>query len=327
MVTNEPVIANLRVGLLLEVLDKLAENTALKYVRRTYPHAVVVTAAIDDLKVCSAPSLEKDIILLARINFVGTTSVEVGIRLEQEGDPGCHLGSCYFTMVARQSSEEGQITLPPLRLESATDRRRADRAEGRRLQRKESKIFAAPSQQEWEHMASIHALRAHVPHRALFAGPLTVSTWERTYPEQENVPQSIFGGYIIHRAYVCAHLCAEMVADHRALLVAAHRINFYEPVRMGDKLHFLSRVRYTGSTSVVVETEIIRFSRDRKLSALSNTCAFTFVNVDHELRPRHVLPVIPESFIEDDHYLAEYRRHRIYLASRAALSLAARVTA
>jgi hypothetical protein len=33
MVIDEPVKANIRVGLLLEELDKLAEETALRYVR------------------------------------------------------------------------------------------------------------------------------------------------------------------------------------------------------------------------------------------------------------------------------------------------------
>src|SRR5512139_23401 len=47
MVLNEPIPANIRFGLLLEILDKVAEETAVNYVRRFYPEARVVTAAID----------------------------------------------------------------------------------------------------------------------------------------------------------------------------------------------------------------------------------------------------------------------------------------
>jgi len=44
-VLDEPLQGNLRFGLLLEVLDKVAEETALKYVNRYHPDARVVTAA------------------------------------------------------------------------------------------------------------------------------------------------------------------------------------------------------------------------------------------------------------------------------------------
>ena len=43
-----------------------------------------------------------------------------------------------------------------------------------------------------------------------------------------------------------------MIADHRALLVSSNRIDFYQPVRMGDKLHFVSQITYTGRTSIGV---------------------------------------------------------------------------
>jgi acyl-CoA hydrolase len=190
MVTDEAVKANLRVGLLLEVLDKLAEETALRFVRALHPEARVVTAAKN--------------LLLAR--------------------------------------------------------------------------------------------------------DLVVSGWERTYPEYENVPQKIFGGYVVHRAYMSAHICAEMVAGTSALLIACDRIDFYQPVRMGDKLHFVSGVTFTGRTSLSVETTITRISRDRKSTALSNTCVFTFMNVDPDLNLLPVPQIYPATFAEDERYLAGHRR-------------------
>jgi acyl-CoA hydrolase len=105
LLTDEPVRSNLRFGLLLEVLDKLAEDTALRYVRRSYPAGRVVTAAMDSMRVRGVPDETRDMILRARVNLVGKTSLEVGIRIEQPsgqaGEPVLHVGSCYFTMVAR----------------------------------------------------------------------------------------------------------------------------------------------------------------------------------------------------------------------------------
>ena len=88
---------------------------------------------------------------------------------------------------------------------------------------------------------------------------------------------------MIHHAYMYSHICAEMIADHRALLVSSSRIDFYQPVRMGDKLHFVSQITYTGRSSITVETSITRISRDRRMTALSNNCVFTFLNVNADL--------------------------------------------
>ena len=317
MVTDEPVRANIRVGLLLEVLDKLAEETALGYVRTYYPQARVVTAAMDDLEVRAAPDVERDIVLHARINLVGTSSMEVGVRLEQASDSVAaepiHLASCYFTMVARaiDGNVDRSLKLPPLSCQTETDLFRAQRASERRASRPRHSPPQHPTPEEYAMLFELHAKLDAGGGPFVLARDLVTSGWERTYPEHENVPQKIFGGYVVHRAYMYAHICAEMVADARALLVSTNRIDFYQPVRMGDKLHFVSRVTFTGKSSITVETAITRISRDRSVTALSNTCIFTFVNVDDRLRLMPVPEVYPTTYLEDARFLGAYRRSKL----------------
>jgi acyl-coenzyme A thioesterase 9 len=312
MVTDEPVRANIRVGLLLEFLDKLAERTALRYLRLAVPEARVVTAAMDDLSVLGAPDVERDLVFLARINFVGNTSMEVGIRIEQPFDgSSLHIASCYFTMAARL--EERGIPLPSLEYSSDEDKRRAGRAQERKRLRREPEQICMPTLSEYAMLQELHKQLETRPETGLRAAELLTSGWERTYPEYENVPQTIFGGYVIHRAYMYAHICAEMVADHRPLLVYSSRIDFLQPVRMGDKLHFVSRITYSGKTSLTVETSITRISRDRRMTALSNNCLFTFVNVDAELQRMPVPRVLSGSYSEDVRYLSAHRQHQQHL--------------
>lgn len=83
MVVGEPIRGNLRFGLTLELLDKLAEEAALAYVRRVDPSARVVTAAIDSIRVRRPADVGQDLSFLARLNYVGRSSMEVGIRVEQ----------------------------------------------------------------------------------------------------------------------------------------------------------------------------------------------------------------------------------------------------
>jgi acyl-coenzyme A thioesterase 9 len=338
LLTDEPVRSNLRFGLLLEVLDKLAEEAALRYVRRSYPAGRVVTAAMDSMRVRGVPDETRDMVLRARVNLVGTTSLEVGIRIEQPGEtpaaPVLHVASCYFTMVARLRDPDGagridagridagrignerSVPLPGLEYRSKLDRERAQRAQ---LRRESYRAYlnaaeAPPSADEYALLRRLHEAQEQPGANVLLASTLTAESWERTYLEHENVPHKIFGGYVAHRAYMIAHICSEMAATHRALLVSVDRINFHQPVRMGDKLHYVSRVAFTGRTSITVETSITRNSRDRKSAALSNVCTFTFVNVDPELNPMPVPLIYPTTYAEDARYLAGYRRHQAYRA-------------
>ena len=116
MIVDEPIQGNIRFGLLLEILDKVAEETALRYVTQFYPNARVVTAAIDNIVIRHAEDVNRDLIFAASINHVGRSSLEVGIRVEQLGEPNLHIASCYFTMVARSGYADDvvSVALPPL---------------------------------------------------------------------------------------------------------------------------------------------------------------------------------------------------------------------
>ncbi len=325
MLVHEPVRGNVRFGLLLEVLDKLAEEAALAYVRESHPGARVVTAAIDNIYVRNAADVTRDLRFGARINFVGRTSVEVGIRVEHPAtstEPAAHIASCYFTMVARSTTVEGaqSLVLPIFIPENELDQRRWDRAIARREAHRLSLQQAQepPSREEYALLAGLHAAQEGKGFEGLLASRCVTESWDRTYPEHENVPQKIFGGHLIRRAYEQSSICAEEVAPNRPVIVAVNRINFVQPVRMGDKLHLVSRAVYSGGCSVCVETDILCISRDRTQINLSNACIFTLVNVDDELNPQPVPRIHPTTYKEDASYLAAHRRRLEHAGHMAA---------
>lgn len=318
MVLNEPIPGNLRFGLLLESLDLLAEDAARAYARRSSPDARVVTAAIDDIVIRNPADVDRDLVLLARINSVGHTSMEVGIRIEHPDPQPTHIASSYFTMVAREGAgdEAASIPVAPLEYVDAQEIRRREKALERRASYREGLAAAEepPSREEYELLARLHEAQEVPGFSGRLAGDLVTSSWERMFPDQENVPAKIFGGYLVRRAYELSSIHAEEIASHRPVPVRVSRINFFQPVRIGDKLHFTSRIVYTGRTSIWVEVDIERISRDRETKALSNTCAFTFVNVDRAMEPRPVPVIHPTTYAEDRRYLEAYRRHQRFRA-------------
>ena len=311
MVVDESLQGNMRFGLLLEILDKVAEETALQYVNQFHPSARVVTAAIDNIVIRHAVDVTRDLTIAACINHVGRSSLEIGIRVEQPGDPARHIASCYFTMVARSGYGEGMtsVVLPHLEYVEQIEKRRAGKALARREEYRcqQAALLDPPSREEYQLLAGLHQAQEEPGFFGHLCRRLTTDAWERMYPEQENVPFMIFGGYLIRRAFELSSICSELVAPDRSIIAAVNRINFFHPVRMGDKLHFTSRVVYTHDSFICVEAGIERISRDRTTKALSNSCLFTFVNVDQDLQHRPVPAVYPASYNEDARYLAAHR--------------------
>lgn len=320
MIIDEPIVGNFRFGLLLEDLDIMAEQAALGYARSIHPDAKVVTAAIDNIIVRHIVDNDRDIRIDARINHVGRSSMVVGMRVEHPGDPATHIASCYFTMVARggESAEESR-TLPPLEYRNELEQRRAEKSvlEREQYRQQQAAQQEPPSSEEYELLRQLHTAQDDPDFKGLKAARLVVDAWERMYPEQEYVPHRIFGGYIIRRAYELSSICAELVAPDRALVAAVNRINFFHPVRLGDKLHYTCRVVYTSDSFICVEAGIERVSRDRCSSALSNSCLFTFVNVDNQLQHQPVPNIYPATYTEDARYLAAYRSHQSMLGHYA----------
>lgn len=304
-----------RFGLLLEVLDRLAEQTALAYATPGKPGVSFVTAAIGAIRLRGAIDVSRDLIMLSRMNYVGTSSLEVGIRVEQPGPISSHVGSCYFTMVAQPRG----VALPPMHYETGADRRREAEAVARRATaRDDGPATSPPNAQEQALLAELHMAQEGRGFDGLLLCDLHSHSYDPPDARHSKEPARVTGGYVTHRAYLHAAMCAELVAPERALLVSVNRINFLLPVSAGDTLHFDARVTYTGITSIAVEVDILRESPDRQTAALCNTCTFTFRNVEPATqRARPVPRVYPTTYAEDLRYLAAHRRRLGRLAVTA----------
>ncbi|MBI3988470.1 MAG: acyl-CoA thioesterase [candidate division NC10 bacterium] len=116
-------------GVIMRLVDEVGAVAAIRHARRP-----VVTAAVDRLSFRSPVSVGNLLILKASVNFVGRTSMEVGVRVEAEDLPTgqvTHTSSAYLVYVALD--DQGRPSpVPPLIPETDEDRRRMAEAEFRR---------------------------------------------------------------------------------------------------------------------------------------------------------------------------------------------------
>jgi uncharacterized protein (TIGR00369 family) len=123
-------------GVLLSLVDRVAAVAAMRHARRS-----CVTVSVDRVDFHEPIHLGELVTAHASVNYVGRTSMEVGVRIEAEHlltGKRRHTNSCYVTFVAIDQAGR-PVPVPPLALETAEDRRRHAAAEARRRRRLEER--------------------------------------------------------------------------------------------------------------------------------------------------------------------------------------------
>lgn len=121
------------------VIMKLVDNTA-GIVARRHTHANAVTASIDRLDFHSPVFIGDLLKIKASINYVGTKSMEIGVRIEAEdvlSGETRHTGSAYLTFVALDDDRH-PINIPPVVFETDQEKERNCAAEERKKVRIEA---------------------------------------------------------------------------------------------------------------------------------------------------------------------------------------------
>ncbi len=123
---------NVHGGVVVKIIDEAAGVVAARHSRRN-----VVTASIDRMDF-HHPIFVGDLLFFkASLNFVGRTSMEIGVRVEAENlmtGEVRHAASAYLTYVA--IDREGRpVEVPPLIVETDEERRRQREGKARREMR------------------------------------------------------------------------------------------------------------------------------------------------------------------------------------------------
>lgn len=136
MPTDANVLGNVFGGAIMRYMDEIAAIVAWRHAGRN-----CVTASIDRMNFYAPVFVGNVLTLKAAVNYVGTSSMEIGVRIEAQ-DPtskkAAHTGSCYVTYVA--IDEKGRPTpIPKLVVTTPEEKRRFKQALARRKLREAEK--------------------------------------------------------------------------------------------------------------------------------------------------------------------------------------------
>ena len=132
------ILGNVFGGAIMRYMDEVAAIVAWRHAGKN-----CVTASIDRMNFWKPVFVGNVLILRSSVNYVGETSMEIGVRIEAQ-DPATrkvtHTGSCYLTYVAIDANRK-PVKIPKLHPANEVERRRFREALTRRKLR-EAEIVA-----------------------------------------------------------------------------------------------------------------------------------------------------------------------------------------
>jgi acyl-CoA hydrolase len=148
----------------------------------------------------------------------------------------------------------------------------------------------------------------HMPPESRPMSYATASLTTLVMPHMQNVLGDLFGGHLMAMVDQAAAVAAIRHAGGPAVTASIDRVDFREPIHLGDLVVMKSSVNFVGRTSmevgVRVEAEDLMSGRRRH----TNSCYLTFVAVDRNGRPIEVPELLPETPEEQRRFQAATER-------------------
>ena len=135
-------------------------------------------------------------------------------------------------------------------------------------------------------------------------------------PQHSNNLGLVFGGVILAMMDTASAVCAIRHARSTCVTASVDRVDFREPIHLGDLVIMKCSVNYVGRTSmevgVRVEAEDLQTGNRRH----TNSCYLTFVAIDRNGKPIEVPRLVQETEDEVRRYEAAKARRKRRLEER-----------
>jgi len=105
-------------------------------------------------------------------------------------------------------------------------------------------------------------------------------------PKDTNRYGTVFGGVILSYLDLAGVLEARKTAPMNYVTVAMNKVEFHQPVFVGDQVSFYTRTIRRGKTSITVVVEVVASRYDNPAEHVQVTSAeITYVAVDEDRKP------------------------------------------
>jgi acyl-coenzyme A thioesterase 9 len=317
---------------ILEDVDALAAMIGFAHAQTNEP-IQVVTASVDRIDLLQKIPNDRDIRLSGFVTFVGSSSMEVSIRLEtvdkapkekSEGfgyDASFQVGGdllleAKFIMVAIDPATAKPHPVPPLQIETAEDKELFTLGAAHKAKKQvEKQLSLKRKPPVMEEIVAIHQLYLDTvqyeskyvekPKNVIWMNETRQNSLLIALPQERNLYNKIFGGYLMRVALELAYSTCLLASKSEIRFLSLDDISFHKPVNVGSIVSLSSVVSYTHGSKMQVD--VIANVVDVKTSVCETTNEFHFVFESDGSVPT----VIPRSYKESVAYIEGKRRLRL----------------
>ena len=319
-------LGGVRIGRLLEDMDIFAVHLVFKHTlipdlpkdSMQSPFSIV-TALVDRIFVHGKLEMDQDIRMSGHVTWVGRSSAESTLILEQKRDNGdwVQVTEASFVLVARDPLNTKGAVLNRLTCESDQEKALFERGEqntkARKISSKDSLFKHPPSEHEKmlihdffiktvDHSALSFKARIK-PENSVWMEDAKLKNLVICQPENRNRFNKIFGGFIMRQAFELAWANAYTFGRERPFIVYMDDISFEAPVEVGSLLYFNSQISFIHDKYVQVRVSAEVLEPTTGSLQVTNVFHYTF-----ELRGGKPGQIIPKTYHEAMMYLNS-RRH------------------
>lgn len=133
--------------------------------------------------------------------------------------------------------------------------------------------------------------------------------------EWANFFGSVHGGQVLHLVDNIAYVCAARFSGMVCVTAAVDRVDFHEPIHVGELINLSARVTYVGNSSIEVEINIYAENIPTGDIRHTNTCYFTMIALQ-DGKPARVPRLICRNREDKARYIHARRRRELGLRYR-----------
>ncbi|XP_033003141.1 acyl-coenzyme A thioesterase 9, mitochondrial isoform X1 [Lacerta agilis] len=312
---------SVRFGRILEDLDSLGVlicYTHTKHEAGQMSPLSIVTALVDKIGLWKQDIRpDCDIKFVGNVSWVGRTSMEVKMHMLQFHDGAYYpVLDATFVMVARDPENKRPAFVNPLILESPEEEKIFKEGEANKTRRVDSSrvslLKMAPTAEERNIVHDIFlntldprtvSFRSRLlPPTAVWMEDAKLKGLEICHPQERNIFNRIFGGFLMRKAYELGWACAYSYGNSRPYVVAVDDIMFQKPVEIGSLLLLSAQVCYTENNNAQVRVHSEVYDPATRVHHTTNVFHFTFM-LENEIPS-----IVPRTYGESMLYL-DGKRH------------------
>ncbi|XP_017007751.2 acyl-coenzyme A thioesterase 9, mitochondrial [Drosophila takahashii] len=317
-------LGSVRFGRLLEDMDMFAAWCCHKHlklpnlpegVHLPYTFVTILVDRIDFTNVLASGT--QDIRLSGHVSWVGTSSIEVVVWLEQMVDGRYQkLTRALFLMAARNATNTGAAPVNPIQPANEEEKEilagGADRKKQRQILCAQSVFKVEPNDPEQTLMYELYKRttpsttlelnkRILPPNCRWMEDSFQMSTIP-SFPEHRNHHNRVFGGFLMRSALEISWAAAFLYCKTRPKLEHISDISFEKPVSVDSFIKMTAYVVYTKLNYVQIMTVADVLDTHTGSQVTTNTFYYTFS------APDTVTEVLPRSYHETMWYIQGRRK-------------------